>query len=157
MNVDEVNYDLVLTPTGHLLLREAEGSGDLDAWMKRAVAAFSSSQAAGLFSLAATRPDTPPSPSFSFWRDFACRYLTELCRTPEFTGDSLDPIDPPILAEIAPTLHVDARRERFLEVARTLLLEEGYETVTITRVAEETGFSRGTVYQLFNTDFSASG
>ena len=46
---------------------------------------------------------------------------------------------------------VDARRERFLEVARTLLLEEGYEAVTITRVAEETGFSRGTVYQLFNT------
>ena len=99
-----MDYDLVLAPSGHLLLREAEGSGEPDAWMKRAVAAFSSSQAAGLFSLAATRPDTPPSPSFSFWRDFACRYLTELCRTPEFAVDCLDPIDPPIPAKIATTL-----------------------------------------------------
>ena len=99
-----MNYDLILTPAGHLLLRDVEGCDDPDAWMKRAVAAFSSSQAAGLFALATTKPDTPPSPSFSFWRDFACRYLTELCRTPESAGDRHDPIDPPVPAEMATTL-----------------------------------------------------
>ncbi|MBL7223011.1 MAG: DEAD/DEAH box helicase [Candidatus Brocadiae bacterium] len=92
MDANEVTHDLVLTPGGHLLVREAEGSGEPDAWTRRAAAAFSTSQSAGLFSLAATRPETPPSPSFSFWRDFACRYLTELCRTPESAGKRLDPI-----------------------------------------------------------------
>ncbi len=46
---------------------------------------------------------------------------------------------------------VEARKERFLDVARTLLLEDGYEAVTIAHVAEVTGFSRGTVYQAFST------
>ncbi|MFQ5329837.1 MAG: DEAD/DEAH box helicase [Thermodesulfobacteriota bacterium] len=67
--------------------------------MKRVVAAFSSSNASGLFSLAATRPDTPPSPSFSFWRDFACTYLSKLCSTPDVVGSHLAPIEPPSDAE----------------------------------------------------------
>jgi len=46
---------------------------------------------------------------------------------------------------------IEARKQRFLDVAKTLLLEEGYEAVSIARVAEITGFSRGTVYQLFST------
>jgi SNF2 family DNA or RNA helicase len=40
------------------------------------------------------------SPSLSYWRDFASRYLTHLCRTPESAGHALDPIDPPTLDEI---------------------------------------------------------
>jgi non-specific serine/threonine protein kinase len=82
----------------------AEGAGSLDPWMKRVAAAFSSSQAAGLVALAATRPDTPPPPSLSFWRDFACRYLTELCRTPETAGDRLDPMEPPSESELTTML-----------------------------------------------------
>ena len=101
-----MSRELILTPAGHLLLREdeAERTDGPNAWMKRVVDAFLSCQAAGLFALAATRPDTPPSPSLSFWRDFACRYLTRLCRTPEFAGDRLDPIDPPVPAEVATIL-----------------------------------------------------
>jgi len=101
-----VNCDLTLTPAGHLLLREGEDDGVAtpDAWMKKVAAAFSSSQAAGLFSLAATRPDTPPPQSFSFWRDFACRYLTQLCRTPEFAGNRPGPIEPPFEAELTTML-----------------------------------------------------
>ncbi|MDA0839632.1 MAG: DEAD/DEAH box helicase [Planctomycetota bacterium] len=99
MNADEVIHDLVLSPAGHLFLRKAKEGGKGDAWTERAAAAFASSQAAGLFSLAATRPDVPPSPSFSFWRDFACRYLTELCRTPEPDGQNVDSIDPPTETE----------------------------------------------------------
>jgi len=106
MSAHEVNYDLALTPAGRLLLREGEDDGVTtpDAWMKRVAAAFSASHSAGLFSLAATRPDAPPPPSFPFWRDFACRYLTQLCRTPESAGNRLDPIDLPSEAELATML-----------------------------------------------------
>ncbi len=84
-------------------MREGEetGGAEPDAWMKRVATAFSSSQASGLFSLAATRPDVPPRPAFSFWRDFSCRYLTELCRTPDSVGIQLEPIEPPFESELA--------------------------------------------------------
>jgi superfamily II DNA or RNA helicase len=89
--------EAVLTPEGHIVLREFEaGSADpTDAWLGRAANAFAASQAAGLFALAATRPGVPPPPSVTFWREFACRYLTELCRTPDFARSALDAIDPP--------------------------------------------------------------
>jgi superfamily II DNA or RNA helicase len=98
-----MNHDLTLTPAGRLRLREAdECSGTIiDAWMKRVAAAFSSSQASGLFALAATRPDSPPSPALSFWRNFACRYLTQLCRTPESVRGRIDPIEQPFESELA--------------------------------------------------------
>ena len=99
-----MSYELIITPAGHLLLREAEGNGELDAWTKRVVAAFSLSQAAGLFALAATKHDMPPSPSFCYWRDYACRYLTELCRTPESSGDGFHHINPLEPAEMATIL-----------------------------------------------------
>ena len=101
-----MNLDLILTPGGRLHLREGDKDrrATLDAWMKRVAAAFSSSQASGLFTLAVTRPDTPPPPSFSFWRDFASRYLTQLCRTPESTRRRIDPIEPPFESELATML-----------------------------------------------------
>ncbi len=97
-----MNYDLILTPTGRLRLREDGefSEAESDAWMKRIVTAFSSSQASGLFSLAASKPDAPPPSSFAFWRDFACRYLTQLCRTPEFAGQQIDPVEPPFESEL---------------------------------------------------------
>lgn len=45
-----------------------------------------------------------------------------------------------------------AREAHFLRVAREILLgNDGYQAVSIDRIAEETGFSRGTVYQRFRT------
>jgi AcrR family transcriptional regulator len=41
------------------------------------------------------------------------------------------------------------RDEKFLEIARTIFLEEGYHEVTVGRIARITGFSKGTVYQRF--------
>ena len=101
-----MNCDLTLTPAGCLLFRECEDEvrGTPDAWMKRVSAAFSSSQPAGLFSLAAARPDAPPPPSISFWRDFACHYLTQLCRTPDFGGKQSGVIEPPSESELATML-----------------------------------------------------
>jgi hypothetical protein len=93
-----MSYTLVLNPVGHLLVRESGegGSSPADGWMERAVSGFGSGPAAGLFALAATRPDTPPPPDFAFWRDFAGRYLTEICRQPAVVpGGPLEPIGPP--------------------------------------------------------------
>ncbi|MCX6348396.1 MAG: DEAD/DEAH box helicase [Candidatus Aureabacteria bacterium] len=92
-----LNTTLALTPAGRLVIRSAEekGGGDQDAWVKRAIVVFSSCPAEGLFALAATRPDAPAPVSFAFWRDFACRYLTELCRAPVLAADRLEPLAPP--------------------------------------------------------------
>lgn len=46
---------------------------------------------------------------------------------------------------------IRAREAHFISVAREFLLREGYQGVSISRVAEETGFSKGTVYQSFAT------
>ena len=101
-----MSYDLILTPSGRLRL---SGAGDdagpaLDAWMKRVAAAFSSCQASGLFTLAATKPDAPPPAPLSFWRDLACRYLTRLCRTSDSDTRPIDPIEPPFEPELAAML-----------------------------------------------------
>jgi non-specific serine/threonine protein kinase len=101
-----MSYDLTLTPAGRIHLREGDNGiwSTPDAWVKRVAAAFSACQASGLFTLAATKPDTPPPASFSFWRDFACGYLTRLCRTPESIGGRIDPVEPPFESELATML-----------------------------------------------------
>jgi len=97
-----MSYELILTPAARLRLGQGGGNDAAapDAWMKRVAAAFASSQAAGLFALGATRPEMPPPPSMMFWRDFACRFLTRLCRTPETAGKRLDPIAAPAEFEL---------------------------------------------------------
>jgi SNF2 family DNA or RNA helicase len=97
-----MSSELTLTPAGHLRVQLGDEDSRHDAWMAKATAAFSSSRAEGLFALAATRPDAPPPASFAFWRDFACRYLTQLCRTPESVGNRIDPIAPPVESELWP-------------------------------------------------------
>jgi non-specific serine/threonine protein kinase len=97
-----LSFDLVLTPAGHLRIKEAESeeAGPSGAWMLKVADAFTSCQAAGLFALAASNTDTPLSPTFAYWRDFASRYVTQLCRTPESAGSRLEPVDPPGPAEL---------------------------------------------------------
>jgi SNF2 family DNA or RNA helicase len=96
-------FELILTPASRLRMQPGDDDGGAapDAWVKRAAAAFASSQAEGLFALAAARPEVPPTPSLAFWRDFACHYLTRLCRTPESAGQRIDPIEAPAEAELA--------------------------------------------------------
>jgi len=97
-----LDCDLILTPAGRLRLIAGEGERTVTSgtWLKKIAESFSSCQSAGLFALAVSSPDRPLSPSLSFWRDFASRYLTNLCRTPESVGDRLDPTDPPAPDEI---------------------------------------------------------
>jgi hypothetical protein len=106
--------ELVLTPAGHLMAAESEdglsnGSpGQLsDGPLKRIVKAFAASQGEGLFILASERSTTSWCPSLAYFRDFAGRYLTELCHTPEQAAALPDAIEPPgdlatILAGVPP-------------------------------------------------------
>ncbi len=97
-----MDFKLILTPAGRLRIREYETEEITKpgAWIIKVADAFSSCQAAGLFALAASNPGSALSPTLSYWRGFASRYLTHLCRTPESAEQALDPIEPPSPLEI---------------------------------------------------------
>ncbi|ACL04719.1 Non-specific serine/threonine protein kinase [Desulfatibacillum aliphaticivorans] len=87
---------LALSPSGRLLLQESGDDWPLpESWIKKAPEAFASSQAQGLFTLAAIRPDGPVPPVFAFWKDFSSQYLTLLCRIPESMEAAMPAIAPP--------------------------------------------------------------
>ncbi len=95
--------EISVTPGGHLLLEESQSNGNIgigDSWMKTVANAFSSHQASGLFMLGALKPSSPLMPSVSYWREFSCRFLTELCRTPEFLNNDLRSVEPLPLAQM---------------------------------------------------------
>ena len=98
--------DVILTPAGHLHWEDGDNNevAVKDAWTATAAQAFAAGSAAGLFALAATRPKTPPAPVLAYWRDFACQYLSQLCRTPEFSVSRLEPLAPPAPAQLATLL-----------------------------------------------------
>ena len=101
-----MSLDLAFTPSGRVIAVEDSAEETLrldgsmeasaDGRLKKAAKTFAASQAEGLFLLATERFDGPLPPSLAFWRDFAARYLTALCHTPEIAGDTLgEPIPPP--------------------------------------------------------------
>lgn len=97
-----MSFEISVTPTGQLLLAKTEGkeAGIEDTWTKSCANAFSIHQAAGLFSLVAAQPDALLTPSVSYWREFSCLYLNELCRTPEASLNGLKEILPPPAPEL---------------------------------------------------------
>ncbi len=106
--------DLAFTPSGHITCVESAGEerGFSESCLDTAAGglvnkvrkAFASSQAQGLFALAVERLEAPLAPSLAYWRDFAGRYLTELCHTPEGTDSRIDAIPPPASPELATML-----------------------------------------------------
>ncbi|MDP1989436.1 MAG: DEAD/DEAH box helicase [Syntrophales bacterium] len=73
---------LTLSPSGQVVFLPDGGDGPAlpDAVAVRIGDAFHEGAAAGLLYLAATELTTPLPPDFAFWRDFARRCLTRLCR-----------------------------------------------------------------------------
>jgi non-specific serine/threonine protein kinase len=103
-----MTVELVFTPSERLSAVEScgepsDGVSDAasDGRMQHLVKAFASGQAEGLFALATQRSESPFAPSLAFWRDFAARYLTELCHTPDSAGAQLGAIPPPAPSEWA--------------------------------------------------------
>ena len=72
--------------------------------MGRVVKAFESSPAEGLFALSTHQLDATLAPSAGYWRDFAARYLSELCQTPEGADSQVVAIAPPGPGELASML-----------------------------------------------------
>ena len=97
--METVALELALSPSGRLHLRGEPSAAD--AWSRRVTGAFATGTAVGLFALAATHPDSPPPATLGYWRDFAARYLTDLCRTPATEGAGPDAVPAPTEAELA--------------------------------------------------------
>ncbi len=88
-----MTLDLALSPSGRLTISSADHPANSDAG--RIAKAFSEDAAPGLFALAAHRLDASWSLSAGYWREFAARYLSELCQTPSGTDAAIEEIPPP--------------------------------------------------------------
>jgi non-specific serine/threonine protein kinase len=79
----------VLTPHGHLLLAEEEGATALDETVaQRLLESFSRGSGHGLLQLGAGEVGTALPAVFSYWREFAARYVTALCTHPDTYSDT---------------------------------------------------------------------
>lgn len=74
-------FDLGLLPSGHLhcFPSSADDLAGNAAPVSAVGKAFSRSVAEGLFALAARKSGSGLSPSLQYWRNFACKYLSERC------------------------------------------------------------------------------
>jgi len=81
----------VLTPQGHLLLVQEDAALALDAEVaERLQTAFARGAGHGLLQLGASEVGTALPAVFSYWREFAARYVTALCTQPNLSGDVPD-------------------------------------------------------------------
>ena len=78
------SHSLALTPQGHLRLDSDAESPPLAAELaQRLAAAFERGAGHGLLQLGAREVGAAAPPVLVWWRDFAARYVTALCATPE--------------------------------------------------------------------------
>ena len=109
-----MSIDLAFTPSGRIAVvqqsEEDRGFSETSSVVARdhpadkVAKAFESAQAEGLFVLATEKFEIPLAPSYVYWRDFAARYVTELCHTPESDSVRFVPIPPPVSSELATLL-----------------------------------------------------
>jgi hypothetical protein len=82
--VNDLRLTPCLTPHGHLLLLPAGDAAELEPVLaKRIQQAFERSASHGLFHLGAVEVSQVMPPVFAFWRDFASRFVTEVCTRPD--------------------------------------------------------------------------
>jgi non-specific serine/threonine protein kinase len=90
--------ELGFSPHGRITVVQPE---EPDGQPNRLAEAFAAGEGEGLFRLATERFDGLQEPSVAYWRDFAARYLTELCHTPEGAGAAPEAIVPPTGDELS--------------------------------------------------------
>lgn len=79
-----VHLSPLLTPHGHLLLAADADAPPLPAALaQRLQDAFAKGSGQGLLQLGAAEVGSVLPPALAWWRDFAARYVTRLCATPE--------------------------------------------------------------------------
>jgi len=97
--------DIILTPAGHLRVEPVEAAAPdncplPEATVRRIADAFEKSYAEGLLHLATGEPQTALPAVFSYWREFAGRFLTALCHVPDTAGEEINPVPPPDDSEL---------------------------------------------------------
>ena len=86
-----VPITLVLTPKGHLVLAPSSDAPVLPEDLQRRMElAFGGAAGHGLMELGLREVGSALPPVISFWRDFAARYVTTLCMSPEASDDQSD-------------------------------------------------------------------
>ncbi len=101
--------DIRLTPAGIPVIQEGPGEKKA-AWEAPVRKAFAAGAAPGLAALASLPKPSGLPPASAYWRDFASRFLTRLCHTPETAGtpEAVDPSSDgelPALVLAAPPMH----------------------------------------------------
>jgi hypothetical protein len=91
---------LALTPRGHLLFNGADDASQFPAPLWRPLeGAFARGSGHGLLELGAGEVGTALPADFSYWRDFAARFVTTICTHPDLDGHHA-PIPAPGRGEI---------------------------------------------------------
>lgn len=91
---DHASLSLALTPQGHLrLVGEAGSPALLPDLADRLAAAFARGAGHGLLQLGAREVGNALPPVLAYWREFAARYVTALCATPEHAEIAVSPPD----------------------------------------------------------------
>src|SRR3990172_2836592 len=77
-------FSLLLTPHGHLLPDAAQDAPEIpEALARRLAESFARGAGHGLLQLGAGEVGTALPPVFGYWREFAARYVTAVCTSPE--------------------------------------------------------------------------
>ena len=88
----------LLTPQGHLrLVTDPDATPLPAALQERLAAGFAKSAGHGLLQLGAAEVGSALPPALAWWRDFAARYVTARCATPEGEGLAMDSPDTSLL------------------------------------------------------------
>ncbi len=97
------SFDLGLLPSGHLhcFPLHVDDATDKAAPISKA---FTRSVGEGLFTLAAKKDSTGLTPSLQYWRNFACKYLSERCLLAQTDPLQPDPVEPFTATETMPLL-----------------------------------------------------
>ena len=91
---------LTLTPRGHLLFTVADDALQPSAALSRRLeSAFARGSGHGLLELGAAEVGTALPADFSYWRDFAARFVTAICTHPDLDAHHA-PIPAPALGEL---------------------------------------------------------
>lgn len=88
-----MTFELRLLPSGHLHCDPQADNTALLSSHETIIKAFAKNSAEGFFALIALADANELAPSVCFWRDVACRYMSERCHTPQAASKNLEPIE----------------------------------------------------------------
>jgi non-specific serine/threonine protein kinase len=121
----------VLTPHGHLSLALEEDALALDAEVaERLQATFARGAGHGLLQLGASEVGTALPAVFSYWREFAARYVTALCTLPNLTSEASDAPATKKAVSVAPPQEAELE---WLVMAAPLMTGAEYLTSAVLR------------------------